>query len=387
MGAMLIFALAIATIVPLVFLYFLYAQDFYGTGSFGIVLLCFAWGMIAFGLAYGVYEVAVAHDLFPWLSIPTSTWILFVAPITEEILKASILIYLVRRPNFTYFVDGAIYGFAAGIGFAVIENWSYVLGDPNAGLGLAIGRVMSTNLVHGTGTALVGIALGYSRFQRFRGGLLLLLAGWLIGMTVHIGFNNLVNLYNNQIGPLLLYAALVGFGGVGVIVWMMYRGLAEQKKWIEETLGDADRVTGSEAKVVGKLGDIETLLEPIAKQFGAEKAKECEHFLFLQARIGIKRKTLEKLTDEKLKAAVQAEVDEMSIEMNESRRKVGAYCMLYIRNIFPEDASPLWGRLENAIQERIAARPATAGPSLWSTLGDRAAKAAASPHGPENESS
>src|SRR5947207_13862540 len=120
---MLYFALAIATIVPLVFLYFLYAQDFYGTGSFGIVLLCFAWGMIAFGLAYGVYELFIAHNPIPGVNIPVSTWILFLAPITEEILKAAILIYLVRRPNFTYFVDGAIYGFAAGIGFAAIENW------------------------------------------------------------------------------------------------------------------------------------------------------------------------------------------------------------------------------------------------------------------------
>jgi RsiW-degrading membrane proteinase PrsW (M82 family) len=379
-------ALAVATIVPLVFLYFLYAQDLYGTGSFGIVLLCFAWGLIAFGLANVVFYVAIAKSMIPGVNIPTSTWITLYAPITEEILKAIILIYLVRRANFTYFVDGAIYGFAAGIGFAVIENWTYVLSDPTAGLGVAIGRVMSTNLVHGTGTALVGIALGYSRFQRFRGGILLLLGGWLIGMTVHVGFNNLVNRYHNQVGPVLLYAAAVGFAGVGTIVWMMYRGLAEQKRWIEETLGDADRVTGSEAKVVGKLGDIETLLEPIAQQFGADKAKECEHFLFLQARIGIKRKTIEKLTDEKLKAAVQAEVDEMSIEMNEARRKVGAYVMLYIRNIFPEEASPLWGRLENVIQERIAARPANAGPSLWSTLGDRAAQAA-TPHNPEGESS
>lgn len=381
---MLYIALAIATIVPLVFLYFLYAQDFYGTGSFGIVLLCFAWGLIAFGMAYGIAQLVVWQTIFG-VYVTFDMWVQFLAPITEEILKALILIYLVRRPNFTYFVDGAIYGFAAGIGFAVIENWSYVLGDPNLALGVAIGRVMSTNLVHGAASALVGIALGYTRFERWQRSVVLLLTGWLIGMTIHVGFNNLVSRVSSSL--LLVYAAAVGFGALGIIVWMMYRGINEQKKWIEDTLGAADRVTGSEAKVVGQLADIETLLEPIAKQFGAEKAKDCERFLFLQARIGIKRKTLEMLNDDKLKAAVQTEVDEMSAEMDEARRKVGAYCMLYIRNIFPADTSPLWGRLENAIQERIAARPATAGPSLWSTLGDRAAKAATSPQGTEGESS
>jgi RsiW-degrading membrane proteinase PrsW (M82 family) len=153
---MLYIALAIATVVPAVFLIFLYGRDFYGTGSFRTVLLCFAWGMVAFGLAYGISDIIFSNDL-----LTRNQWVQLVAPITEEILKALILIYLVRRPNFTYFVDGAVYGFAAGIGFAVVENWSYVLGFGGAGLGVAVGRVLSTNLVHATASALVGIALGY----------------------------------------------------------------------------------------------------------------------------------------------------------------------------------------------------------------------------------
>ncbi|MBK9207159.1 MAG: PrsW family intramembrane metalloprotease [Anaerolineales bacterium] len=37
------------------------------------------------------------------------------APILEEILKSLILIYLVKRAEFNYVVDGAIYGFGAGL--------------------------------------------------------------------------------------------------------------------------------------------------------------------------------------------------------------------------------------------------------------------------------
>jgi len=365
---MLIFSLAIATLVPAAVLYFMYKRDFYGTGSFSTVIQCFAWGLIAFGMALGVSKIVFGFHL-----LSQDQWVQLVAPIIEEILKALILIYLVRQPKFTYFVDGAIYGFAAGIGFAVIENWSYIF---DYGASVAIGRVISTNLVHGTASALVGIALGYSRFQKFSGRILLLLGGWLVGMSLHVGFNNLVTRVSS--GFLLLYAAGVGITGAGFIVFMIRRGSNDLKQWIKESLGERDRVTAGEAAVVNRLTDVDTLLAPIAEQFGPDKAKQCERFLFLQARLGIKRKTLDKLTDEKMKQGVQVEVDELRAEIDEARRSVGSYTMVLLRSIFPEDDSPLWGRLEHAIQEQIAARPSSGGANIWDTLGDRASHAAGS---------
>ncbi len=368
MKTMIIFALVIATFVPAAVLYFMYRRDFYGTGSFTTVIQCFAWGLVAFGLALGTSKIVFGFDL-----LTQNQWVQFGAPIIEEILKALILIYLVRRPKFTYFVDGAIYGFAAGIGFAVIENWSYIF---DYGASVAIGRVISTNLVHATASALVGIALGYSRFQKFSGRILLLLGGWLVGMSLHIGFNNLVTRVSS--GFLVLYAAGVGITGASFIVLMIRRGYNEQKQWIKESLGERDRVTAGEAAVVNRLTDVETLLAPIAEQFGPDKAKQCEHFLFLQARLGIKRKTLDKLTDEKMKQGVQAEIDELRTEIDDARRSVGSYTMVLLRSIFPEDDSPLWARLEHAIQEQITTRGSRGGTSVWDTLGDRASHAAGS---------
>ena len=311
-----------------------------------------------------------AYYVNPWVSDISSleweTTVRFVAPIVEEILKALILIYLVRQTHFTYFVDGAIYGFAVGIGFAVFENYQYLL-DSSAALNLAIARVISTNLMHATASALVGIALGFSRFQRFSGRIALLLTGWLGAMGVHVAFNNMVTRVSSVY--LLLYAAGAGFLGAVVIGLAIRRGLAEQKVWIEETLGDADRVTTGEAAVVHRLSDMREILAPLAEIFGPEKASAIEKFLLVQARLGIQRKTLEKLVDEKMKSAVEEQMAELRAEMDEARRSVGTYCMLYLRNIFPEEASPLWGRLETLIPEQSAS--AKGGPSLWSTLGER----------------
>jgi RsiW-degrading membrane proteinase PrsW (M82 family) len=369
---MLIIALLIATAVPLIFLYVVNRLDLYKTGAFRYIVFCFIWGGLSFGGANFINPALADAGVVTWENM-----VRFAAPIVEEILKAIILIYLVRKTDFTYFVDGAIYGFSVGIGFAVVENYQYLIGS-SAALDLAISRVISTNLMHATASALVGIALGLSRFQRFSGRALLLLVGWLSAMSVHVAFNNLVTRVSS--GYLLLYAAISGFLGAILIVIAIRRGLSEEKAWIEETLGEADRVTTGEAAVVHRLGNLQEILSPLAERFGSEKADAIESFLLLQARLGILRKTLEKLADEKMKRNVETQMDEIRAEMDTARREVGTYCMLYLRNIFPEEASPLWNRLETLIPEQSKSD----GPSLWAALGERTAEASTRNTEPES---
>ena len=108
-------ALFIATTVPLLFLFLIHTLDLYGTGSRRALLLSFAWGALSVFIAVATYRLLQARLAF----LDEDALAFFIAPILEELVKALVLIYLIRRPTFTYFVDGAIYGFAAGIGFAV----------------------------------------------------------------------------------------------------------------------------------------------------------------------------------------------------------------------------------------------------------------------------
>jgi hypothetical protein len=314
----------------------------------------------------------------------------FSAPVAEEILKALILLYLIRRPNFTYFVDGAIYGFAAGIGFAVFENYEYVLTSGTEALGVAISRVLSTNLMHASASAMVGVAFGLSRFQRgWQRTALIILGGWLIAMLEHIIFNNMVTrLEGNSL--LLIYSTVLGMGGVGVIAYLIMRGLAEEKAWIEEKLGAADRVTRQEAAIVNRLSDIGELLKPLERFFGEEKMPQVERFLTIQARLGILRKTLDKLNDAKMQTAVSKQMDDLRAEMETIRKALGAYNMLHLRGVMPSAASPLWNRMGDLITERAEARKTSqaatggSGPNLWASLGQRATSTPAKPAAEQN---
>ena len=89
-------------------------------------------------------------------------------------------------------------------------------------------------------------------------------------------------------------------------------------------------------------------------------------FLTVQARLGILRKTVEKLiNDEKMRHAVEAQIETLSAEMNQARRDVGAYCMLYLRNTFLEESGTIYKRLEGILQERANAGGEQGGGKAW----------------------
>ena len=159
------------------------------------------------------------------------------------------------------------------------------------------------------------------------------------------------------------------------MIWeAIRRGLEEEKEWIKETLGDADRVTVEEAAVVHNLSDVERILAPLAEHFGLDKASQVEHFLTLQARLGIMRKTLDKLPDENLVESVEHEMVEIRAEMDNARRKVGTLTMMYLRGIFPEDDDTHWGHFGEVIEQRIAMQPSSSGGGLWANLDRRSSQ-------------
>ncbi len=355
-------AYLIALVIPAFSLWLIYRLDFYKTGEFRTILLCFMASLFAFLLAGQANRTIIGAGWLSRLDV-----IRYSAPILEEILKGLILWYLVSRPRFTYFVEGAVYGFAAGIGFAIVENFEYIQAAGNAGLMLAVSRVISTNLIHAATTSVLGIFLGQARFeQNWPRRILVGLLGLFTAMVLHVGFNNLVTRVDS--GLLLLYAAVCGLASAALIAYIIKRGLKTGKAWLEEKLGMGDRVTSSEAAVVVRMESVDDILKPLAERFGDKKASEIKDFLTKQARLGFLRKSVERLSDERMKRATEDEITKLRDQVDVARRKVGSYAMLFLRHTFPEDSSPLWGRLETLIQERAAARPASGGMNLWNTL-------------------
>lgn len=363
-------ALLTATAVPFLFLYLVRSLDLYGTGSPRAIALSFSWGAASVFIVLLGYRLI--RDPLPLLPMPLldeTSVMLFVAPVLEETVKALVLLYLIRRPTFTYFVDGAVYGFAAGIGFAVLENYLYIFQSVEIGLGTALGRVISTNLMHASAGAVVGIALGFSRFRRFRGRAFYLLAGLSLAILLHAAFNRLIAASGES--QLFLYAVGVGLCGVAFTALAIRRGLATEKAWISETLGKANRVTPSESAALRRLDHADALLNPLITLFGKQKARQIEALLLLQAQLGILRKTRERSRHRPHTVRqLTREIDRKQASMEAVRRAIGAYTMASLRILFPVEGSPIWQRLEDTLAAR-SETSASAPESLFTLLESR----------------
>jgi protease PrsW len=366
-----------AILLPLLFLYIIYALDLYSSGKFRTVVICAVWGLVAFGIALAANTAIKNLILEDRLRIPAAqaftTIVVLVAPIVEEIVKSLILIYFGRRPDFTYFVDGAIYGFAAGIGFSVLENLWYISqsGSATQGPVIVISRSFSTCLMHGSASALVGVSIGRFRYGRGQTRFLSAILGWGAAMTLHMVFNRVVTFWSGA--ALLIGAVGLGVGGMALIALFIRWGLAEERRWIEESLGLELRVTEKEKALVRELHDLGDLLKPITDRFGKEKSAQVEEFLLMQAQLGIKQKSSKLATDPRLKQQVQEQISTLQEEMEALRRKVGVYCMTYVRSIFPPESVVLWSTLEQRVR---AAELSASGFNLWGKLQTTAARRA-----------
>ena len=66
------------------------------------------------------------------LSVDIVAYFRYVSPVIEETIKALTIIYLIRSQRIAFLVDAAIYGFAVGKGFAVVENLYYLSIRPDS---------------------------------------------------------------------------------------------------------------------------------------------------------------------------------------------------------------------------------------------------------------
>src|SRR5438309_10935115 len=178
------YSILIASVIPLVFLYLVKRLNFFETHRMRLIVLALVWGAISVELSY-----QVSHPMRLVLGMPfvaTHT-----APFVEEVFKSLVLLYLVRRADTTFFVDGAVYGFAAGIGFAIAENMLYLSRvDVETGVVVSTMRAFVSSVMHGSTTALVGMALaGFPMAGLNKHPLL----AWVIGLTVAIGSHTLYN--------------------------------------------------------------------------------------------------------------------------------------------------------------------------------------------------
>lgn len=149
-------------------------------------------------VAVGAGLVAALGCLFinGWLSsaiaLEKLTYSRYVAPLIEEAAKALFIIYLIRWKRVGFMVDAAIYGFAMGAGFSLVENLYYLYDLQNAHLAVWVIRGFGTAAIHATTMAGFGIISKRISDEYSSGKLRVFIPGFAVAVVVHSLFNHFV---------------------------------------------------------------------------------------------------------------------------------------------------------------------------------------------------
>jgi protease PrsW len=158
--------------------------------SYKLVTMRVVMGVVAAGFVVAVACYFVNGYVFGVAAVDFAHYSRYIGPVIEEFGKALVIVFLIRAHRVGFLVDAAILGFAAGTGFAIVENLYYQHAVPQAGVGTWIVRGFGTAIMHGGCTAIFAM-IGLSLRERARkASLVAFLPGFVIAVILHSAYNH-----------------------------------------------------------------------------------------------------------------------------------------------------------------------------------------------------
>lgn len=152
--------------------------------------------MIVITIATGGIS-AIASAIVNYLVSSTAlvtpeTFSRYIAPLTEETAKSAFVVVLFRLNRIGFMVDAAIYGFAVGAGFSLVENAFYLFRLDSVNIVVWIIRGFGTAAMHASTMAMLAVMAKnlIDRQGQFRWWVFL--PGLLLAYVTHSFFNHFI---------------------------------------------------------------------------------------------------------------------------------------------------------------------------------------------------
>lgn len=194
-----------------------------GTFLLGVLFAGFA-GVLNDVLGTPIRFIGSGFGLFA----PSGLLVFFyivVGPVEEGVKLLAVRLYAFRDDRFDAVIDGAVYGAAAGLGFATIENALYIVQNTETVTGTlqafsAGGDIAAVRALAGPGhviySAFAGYYLGLAKFNRNHAGPIVL-KGLIIASLIHATYNTLAGPVTGVVSVLYGIDPFIAFLGFVVV--------------------------------------------------------------------------------------------------------------------------------------------------------------------------
>ncbi|MFP4471533.1 MAG: PrsW family intramembrane metalloprotease [Bacteroidales bacterium] len=312
------------------FLVVLFWFDSFKLVSKSILLLCLLWGIVSAVVSFYVNTAA-----FESLALTFNNYTRYFSPLVEEVMKSLVLVFLVSRKRIGFTVDAAIYGFAAGTGFALAENMTYLMSHGNGHDQVVwLLRGFGTAIMHGGNTAVVAMLL-MNGIQRNKPVYVAVWAGLLTAIMLHSAYNHFF------LNPFLQTVFLL-------IVWPLVFILVFQKShfmlqnWLEIEFSNEVqmlRMIRQGRMMQTRAGEY---LASLRKYFGPEVIVDLYCYISLYLELSIKAKRNLMLRENGFPVMEEPGTGEKLLELQHLRRQIGKAGELALRPLVRMNYRELW---------------------------------------------
>jgi RsiW-degrading membrane proteinase PrsW (M82 family) len=149
----------------------------------------------------------------------------YIAPVVEELLKSLYVVFLIRTMRTGFIVDAAIYAFAVGAGFALVEN-AYYLQELQSGQIITwVVRGFGTAIMHGSTMAIFGILAKGASDRHASMAPVVFLPGLLVAIVIHSLYNHFLV---NPVASAALLLAVLPF----LVIFVFDRSERATRRWL-----------------------------------------------------------------------------------------------------------------------------------------------------------
>ncbi len=171
---------------------------------------------------------------------------LVVGPVEETVKWLAVRFHAYRTPHFQTAVDGAVYGAMAGLGFATIENLTYVVGSVgiHGGTAVTVSGVAVTRAIVGPNhvlwAAISGYYLGLAKIAPTNRGPIIV-KGIALPAFLHGFYNSTAGFVTNVLsavfgGDVLLWLLVYVLVFSGLVATYLFRKIRRAREYYEDQM-------------------------------------------------------------------------------------------------------------------------------------------------------
>jgi protease PrsW len=322
--------IAVVSLIPvLLFLLLLFLLDSFKLVRIKTLATAFVTGSFIALLAYFINSFLLTNR-----GVEFGFYSRYIAPFLEELLKASIILILIMRKRTGFLIDAAIYGFATGAGFAVVENTYYLLATHDSSIISGAIRGLGTAIMHSGATSLVAVlAIGALNLERklYKG----FIPGLLLAIFLHSAFNHF------YIHP-ALQTLLVTVSVPALLLLIFKFNERKLSEWLETGFFSEAGLLTQIRKGEFTLSKSGKYLASLKEQFSAEIIVDMYCFITLYLELSVKSKRNMLLVECELPVSREPGWDEKVSELKHLRKTIGKSGELALSPLIKVKQRDLW---------------------------------------------